>query len=177
MTYVELVRHAKAQSRERWWGKPDRERPLTEAGWEQSRTLARQLAAAGPVVRLYSSPSTRCTQTLEPLAAALGLDVVADDALGEAMTVPVVDGGDAWVVSAWLGGRAIAFLDRVVAEHPRGHVVACSHGDVVPALMAVLVGRDQLDLHDVRCRKGGRFTLTFEGPRCVAARHHPPPDD
>lgn len=169
MTTIELVRHAKAHSRDRWWGKPDRKRPLTDSGHDQARDLARAILAAGPVDALWSSPFVRCVQTLEPLATKAALPVQTDEALAEAATLPVVDGGDAWVAAAWLGGRAIAFVNWLCDEHPSGRVVACSHGDIIPALMAVLVGRDGLDLSDVRLRKGGRYTLQFEGRRCVGA--------
>lgn len=169
MTTLELVRHAKAHSRDRWWGKPDRERPLTETGIAQSKALARELLAAGPVDAVWSSPFVRCVQTVQPLAVKTDLPVGTDEALAEATTLPVVDGGDAWVSAAWLGGRAIAFVNRLCDAHPDGRVVACSHGDVVPALMAVLVGRDGLDLSDVRLKKGARYTLEFDGRRCVRA--------
>ncbi len=176
-TTIELVRHAKAHSRDRWWGRPDRERPLTDQGMDQARELARILPDAGPpIAKLFSSPWVRCTQTLDPLADAMGVHVVDSEQLGEVANLPVHDGGDAWVTSAWLGGRAVSFVDRVVAEYRGKRVVACSHGDVIPAVMALVVGRDGLDLADVRCRKGARFTLVFDGPRCVDATLHPPPD-
>ncbi len=96
------------------------------------------------------------------------------DELGEVVNLPVHDGGDAWVTSAWLGGRGVALLNRITAQHPGRRVVACSHGDVIPAVVALLVGRDGLDATDVRCRKGGRFTLEFDHAVCVAATYHPP---
>jgi broad specificity phosphatase PhoE len=142
---------------------------------DQARDLAGVLQAGGPpIAKLFSSPWVRCTQTLDPLADALGVNVVDADELGEVVSLPVHDGGDAWVTSAWLGGRALAFLNRVADEYDGRRVVACSHGDVIPAVVALLVGRDGLDLTDVRCRKGGRFTLDFDGRRCVAASYHPP---
>lgn len=144
---------------------------------EQARELCREMAAEGQdIAELFSSPWLRCTQTLEPLADSLGLSVKDSDHLGEVVNLPVHDGGDAWVTSAWLGGRAVAFLDRVVAEYPGRRVVACSHGDVIPAVIALIVGRDGLAVTDVRCRKSGRFTLTFEGSRCIQASYHPPPE-
>jgi broad specificity phosphatase PhoE len=166
VTVVELVRHAKAYRRDQWWGKADRERPLTEQGMTQARRLVGQLLAQGPVTGLYSSPFVRCVQTLEPLAELSSIKIVTEPALGEASTLPVHDDGDAWVASAWLGGRAVAFLDRIVSQHAGERVVVCSHGDVIPAVMALLVGRDGLALENVRCRKGGRFTLVFDGTVC-----------
>ncbi|HUH06822.1 MAG TPA: phosphoglycerate mutase family protein [Egibacteraceae bacterium] len=176
MTTIELVRHSKAQSRDRWWGKPDRDRPLTEVGHAQSKALARQLAEGDPIVKLYSSPFARCLQTLEPLAGSLGLEITSEESLAEARTLPVLDGGDAWVASAWLGGRAISLVNRLCREHPAERIVACTHGDVVPALMAVLAGRDELDIPEVRLKKAARFTLAFDGTRCVGAVAEPPPD-
>jgi 8-oxo-dGTP diphosphatase len=174
-TTIELLRHAEAVGRDKWWGRPDAERPLDEAGRRQSEAIARALAAGAPIGGLYSSPSLRCVATLDPLAAALGLDVGLDDGLAEASTLPVLDGGDAWVSSAWLGGRGLALVERLLVEHAGARLVACSHGDVIPAIMAALVGRDGLGLTDVRCPKGAWFTLTFEGSRCMGARLQPGP--
>ncbi len=42
--------------------------------------------------------------------------------------------------------------------------------------MAALAGRDGLGLTDVRCKKGARFTLVFDGIHCVDARLIGPPD-
>jgi 8-oxo-dGTP diphosphatase len=173
-TSIELVRHAKAQSRDHWWGKPDRQRPLTKQGLAQAKTLAGQLAAL-PVTHIITSPFTRCVQTVEPLAARLGMQIEFADALGEAPGVPVLDGGDTWVASAWLGGRALALIDRLVVDEPGGHAVLCSHGDVVPSVMAALAGRDGLEISDVHLKKGARFHLTFKGPKCIAAEAVPPP--
>jgi len=171
---IQLVRHAKAQSRDRWWGKPDRERPLTKAGTAQSKSLAVDLATR-PVIRILTSPFTRCVQTVEPLADRLGLDIEPAEVLGEAPSVPLLDAGDTWVASAWLGGRALALVDQVVAESPGGDVVLCSHGDIVPSLMAALAGRDGLDIPDVHLKKGARFVLTFKGPTCATVKAVPPP--
>jgi broad specificity phosphatase PhoE len=124
-TSIQLVRHAKAQSRNKWWGKRDRDRPLTKIGWAQSKSLAVELAAR-PVVRILTSPFTRCVETVQPLA------------------------------------------DRL-------DIVMCSHGDVIPSVMAALAGRDGLDIDDVHLRKGARFQLTFKGPKCVAVEAVVPP--
>lgn len=172
MTTIELVRHAEAQSREGWRDRPDRHRPLSETGHAQAEKLAQAILEAGPVEACYASPTVRCTQTLQPLAAATGQRIVEDEALGEVPTVPSTDRGNAWVASAWLGGRAIAFVDRLTADRRRRRIVACSHGDVVPALLAALAGRDGLVLPDVRLDKGAWITLRFEEARCVEAVRH-----
>jgi 8-oxo-dGTP diphosphatase len=173
-TAIELVRHAKAQSRDHWWGKPDRQRPLTKSGAVQAKTLAGVLASL-PVTRILTSPFARCVQTVEPLAERLGLEIEISAVLGESPGVPVLDGGDTWVASAWLGGRALALMDQLTIDDAGGHVVLCSHGDVIPSLMAALAGRDGLPLADVHLKKGARFHLTFKGPKCIAAEAVPPP--
>lgn len=167
MTTIELVRHAKAHSRDRWWGKPDRDRPLTDAGMNQARALARDLRSGEPIAALYSSPYVRCVQSLEPLSAAVGLPILTDEGLAEVTALPPLDGGDGWVASAWLGGRALAYVENILDKHAGERVVACTHGDVAPALVALLVGRDGVAVPAVRLRKGARFSLTFDGRRCI----------
>jgi 8-oxo-dGTP diphosphatase len=175
VTTVELVRHARAGTRDERSQGRDWQRPLSAEGWVQARSLAEELAAGEPIVALHTSPLARCRQTLEPLAADLGLPLVDEEALAEAPGVPVVDAGSLWVASAWLGGRAVAFLDRLVAEHPHGRVVCCSHGDVLPALLALLAARDGLPITDVHLKKGARATLRFVGGRCAGVDWTAPP--
>jgi 8-oxo-dGTP diphosphatase len=104
-----LLRHASAGDRDHWAG-DDFHRPLDEKGRRQAEKLAEELGA-GDVRRVVSSPYARCVQTVEPLAAALGLEVELDDRLAE--------GGD---------GSA-----RELLEEPG--VVACTHGDVIHDLL------------------------------------------
>ena len=176
MTAIELVRHAKAHSREGWWGKPDTDRPLNQAGQRQADALAVSLAGGTAVTAVVSSPYVRCTATVAPLASGRGLEVTAEQALAEAAALPSFAADDQWIVSAWVGGRAIALIDRLVGQYPDGRVVACTHGDVIPALLAVLAGRDQVDIEHVRLRKGAWVTLDFDQGRCVKATPHPAPD-
>jgi 8-oxo-dGTP diphosphatase len=69
---VELVPHCTSVTRDGWAGSHD-VRPLTELGLRQAAALA---AAIGTGIDgIYSSPTTRCRQAVEPLAAAAGLPV------------------------------------------------------------------------------------------------------
>ena len=104
-----LLRHASAVAPGSWAG-ADPERPLDATGRRQAAELAETLTAAG-VRRVLSSPYVRCVQTVEPLAAALGVAVVADARLAEG------------------AGRAALEL---LAEDG---VVACTHGDVIGELL------------------------------------------
>jgi 8-oxo-dGTP diphosphatase len=100
-----LLRHASAGDRDHWAG-DDWHRPLDEKGRRQAAKLAVELGT-DDVRRVVSSPYVRCVQTVEPLAAALGLEVELDDRLAE--------GG---------GSSAQALLEE-------DGVVACTHGDVI----------------------------------------------
>ena len=85
-----LVRHAKAMDRKDW-SRKDSARPINSRGRRQARLLVPMLAAYG-VIRLVSSTSTRCLNTLLPYAhrqelpvesyAQLSEEVGADDAKG-----------------------------------------------------------------------------------------------
>src|SRR5688500_5133995 len=76
-----LVRHAKAGNRHHWTG-DDVERPLSPKGQAQADGLAKALDGV-PLTRVLSSPYVRCVQTVEPLAAAHGLEVEETPALAE----------------------------------------------------------------------------------------------
>lgn len=141
-----LVRHAVALRR-RDWSKPDALRPLTPRGIQQAEALP-GLFADYAVDRILSSPSVRCVETMQPLAARLGLPVEELPQLAE-------------------GAGAVAAT--LLRDLP-GVVVVCSHGDVLPELLAVLspaaVGDDE-----VPCAKGSTWIL--DGSK--APRYVPPP--
>ncbi len=104
-----LLRHASAGDRY-MWAADDQHRPLDKKGRRQAEKLADELGTED-VRRVVSSPYARCVQTVEPLAAALGLEVELDDRLAE-------------------GGGSSA---RALLEEPG--VVACTHGDVIFELL------------------------------------------
>ena len=102
-----MIRHARAGDRRAWEG-DDRVRPVDERGRLQSAALVGALAEYR-IERIVSSPYLRCVQTVEPLAAALGLEIELDEQLG------------------------VTRLDEVgeVLERLRGEQVAvCTHGDL-----------------------------------------------
>jgi phosphohistidine phosphatase SixA len=68
-----LVPHADAGSASAWGG-ADRVRPLSYQGNREALDLADVLTALDPG-HLLTSPFLRCRQTLEPLAARLGLPI------------------------------------------------------------------------------------------------------
>jgi len=104
-----LLRHAAAGDRDHWDG-DDFHRPLDARGRRESEALVEVLRPFG-VRRVISSPYVRCVQTVEPLAAALGLPLELDDRLGE--------------------GEGGAALDLIQEDG----VVSCTHGDVIHELV------------------------------------------
>ncbi|MDQ3599965.1 MAG: NUDIX hydrolase, partial [Actinomycetota bacterium] len=69
-----LVRHGKAGPKNKWPGS-DELRPLNPAGRRQAAALRTLLPLFGPR-RVHSAPRTRCRQTVQELAADLGVAIV-----------------------------------------------------------------------------------------------------
>ncbi|GAA4860748.1 NUDIX hydrolase [Saccharopolyspora rosea] len=143
-----LVRHAKAGKRADWSG-DDVLRPLTEAGRRQRDALRSLLPLFGPR-RVYSAPRLRCEQTVEPLAADLGVGIGMEPLLSE-------EGFQA-------DPRAGA--DRLLRiASGTGTAVVCSQGGVIPDLVRLLAADGGLRLGEVASRKGSVWTLTFRRDR------------
>jgi phosphohistidine phosphatase SixA len=148
-----LVRHADAGNKRAWTGL-DAERPLSQEGREQAGGLVGLLAGLR-LERLLTSPLLRCTQTLEPLAAALALDLEPVEELS-------VEADAA---------RMAALLEDPGTEH----AVLCTHGEALQTLFAQL--RDEAKLRDsveppfqkgsawVLERSGDRFRSRYLAPR------------
>ncbi len=150
---VHLVRHAKAGSRRNWSG-DDRLRPLSKPGHRQAAGLVDLLAGAG-ITRIVSSPFTRCVQSVDPLAGALGIAVDVSDALVEGAPV----------------AEAAALLDKLARED----AVLCSHGDVIGDLLMHLADHG-VRLDDFRLEKGSVWRLECRDGRVVSAAYVAPPN-
>ena len=151
---VHLVRHAHAGKRSEWIG-DDRERPLSDRGALQSLALAADLADVA-VGRIVSSAYLRCVQTVQPVADAFGLTVEPSEAFIEGM-----DGAAAYGM--------LLELDAVDG-------VACSHGDVLPAILRRLVTNGMETDGPLLCQKGSMWIVEFEGERPRRGRYLPPFD-
>lgn len=152
-----LVRHAKAAS-PREWTSDDRDRPLTESGTMQADALGERLGSVRSP-RLVSSPYVRCIQTLEPLAACLGLPVETEDALGE--------------------GADLAQVVKILMSVP-DRTVLCSHGDVIPDVIGTLERRGMVIAGDPSWRTGSVWVLERDesgrDDAFISALAWPPPD-
>lgn len=145
---VLLVRHASAGERSAWVG-DDRLRPLDEQGWHQAEALVPQLADH-PIRRIISSPYLRCTQSVEPLARARGLEIEESDDLAEG------HGADTVALIRDLQGTT---------------AVLCTHGDVIPVVLDALLPGEK---HQ-RSRKGSTWALEVADSGPPVARYLPPP--
>lgn len=139
---------------------------LDDKGREQAAELTTRLAEL-PLKALVTSPLLRCRRTVEPLAAALGLQPVIDERLSEVdygqwtgRKIAELAKEPLWTVVqahpsaavfpdgeglAQVQTRAVAAVrdhDRRLADQHGGDAVwlACTHGDVIKAVVADALG-------------------------------------
>jgi 8-oxo-dGTP diphosphatase len=154
VTAIHLIRHAKAKSRLEWT-EPDELRPLTKRGRREAEAIAARLGE-DPPDRLVSSPSVRCLQTLEPLAAALRLPIETTDVLAEG------EGGE-------------TALELLLALACSGSVACCTHGDVLFEVVDI-VARSGVPLDGPRdVPVASTWVFEVEERRIARARFVPQP--
>ena len=146
-TTIYLVRHAHAEWRD------DDSRPLSNAGLKAAGLVAERLASQ-PIVAVYTSPSRRSIETIEPLARRLGLhpEVVPDLRERELPAVPP-DEFEALVRDAWRlpfetphGGesnvraqfRGLTVVQTLVARHAGTQVALSTHGNLLALVLNAL---------------------------------------
>ncbi len=130
-----LIRHA--QAGDRGPGHRDLYRQLSPKGVSRAQAISELLSDVG-ISRILSSPATRCMQTVEPLAAELGLEVEEQP--------------DLWEGSLTSHVLALLTMDDGPA------LAACSHGDVIPAVIEAVVGQGAR-LVGRGCEKGSIWIL------------------
>jgi broad specificity phosphatase PhoE len=140
-------------ARDHWEG-DDVERPLSAKGRRQADLLAGVLIDLKPG-RILSSPALRCRDTVEPLGRRLGLPVEDEPRLAEGS-----------------GRAALGLLRAVLGEN----VVLCSHGDVIPEILAVVAAEDGVRLGShPRVEKGSVWVLHDSAGRFTRAEYLAPP--
>lgn len=161
MTTLYLVRHAvTADTGKRLSGWTDGV-ALTDEGRRQSRAVAAGLASV-PFKALYSSPIDRTLETAKAIAEPHGLTVRTRRGLGEIdygkwsnRPLKVLARTKLWQqVMSYPSGvrfpegetlreaqvRAIAEVEKIHLEHPKGAVCCVSHGDVIKLILAHYLG-------------------------------------
>ncbi|MGF0310088.1 MULTISPECIES: histidine phosphatase family protein [Nocardiaceae] len=139
---------------------------LDDRGREQAQAVADRLGEL-PVAEIVRSPLLRCEQTVEPLAARLGMSPVVEDRLVEVdygqwtgRTIKELLAEPLWKVvqqhpsaAVFPGGEGLATVQqravqavrehdaRLAAQHGRDVLwVACSHGDVIKSVLSDAMG-------------------------------------
>ncbi len=148
-----VVRHALAGVRNRADGSDDL-RPLDMTGKAQALALPAMLADT-PITEIWSSPATRCLQTVEPLGLELGVDIVVATELAE--------------------GSASSAVLAFVRSFTGRTAVLCSHGDIIPDMLRSLtVGGTRL--HGNGCEKGSVWRLDNSTERIESGEYLGCPD-
>lgn len=189
---------------------------LDDKGRDQAAGLIDRIADL-PIRGLISSPLLRCRRTMEPLAAALCLEPLIDDRLAEVdygdwtgRKIAELAGEPLWRVvqahpsaAVFPGGEGLAQVQaravaavrehdrRLAAEHGGDALwVACTHGDVIKAVVADAYGMhldafqrvtaDPASVSVIRYTELRPFVLhvNHTGAKLAAAlRAGPPPKD
>jgi 8-oxo-dGTP diphosphatase len=149
---VYLIRHAHAGSRSDWRG-DDRDRPLSSKGRAQEKALRTRLGGAA-VGRVLSSPSRRCVETVESIAADSGLEVETRRELHE--------GADA--------DQAIELIKRFAADNP----VVSSHGDLLPKILRRFTAEGMKSKDPNLSQKGSLWVIEMDGDRPAKGKYYPP---
>lgn len=151
---VIALRHAKAVPPASWDG-PDATRPLLHRGLEQAESVAGAIAAYRPE-KLLSSPATRCLSTIGPLAEATRLPVKTVAAISQ---------------DAYEAGEG-AVRKTVKGRLAKGRtVVLCSHGPVLPEIVAAVAKQTGAPM-DAGLRRAGLLG-TAEFTVLHVSREHP----
>ena len=152
---VYLIRHAHAG--QRTFGSNDKYRPLSEQGHRQAADLAEYFSAVS-LSAVYSSPATRCSQTVEPSANAAGLAVVEHDDLWE----------DAWL------DNVMTFIDEACrSSSESGGIAICSHGNLIPAVVEQL-GHRGVPISGRGCERASIWKLQRDRDDWVHAQYLTP---
>lgn len=149
-----IVRHGTAGRRSRFSG-DDTQRPLDKKGRAQAEALIGQLLAFG-VTTVHAADRVRCHQTVEPLAAELGVVVHDEPTLSE----------EAYAANPKRARNRILQISR-----EGGVPVICTQGKVIPDVIAWWCARDEVKPDKSRNRKGSTWVLSLSAGTLIAANH------
>ena len=174
MALVHVIRHGKPAAT---WGGGDDDPGLDAIGHAQADAVAEAiLALRERPARVVSSPLRRCRETAEPLARALGVDLVIDPRVGE---IPTPDGlsheeRPAWLKRAFEGrwDEIQGDLDYVawargVAAALRAHAGAAVFSHFVALNAAVGVATGQAQVMAFRPDHCSRTVFEIDGDRLI----------
>lgn len=153
---IYLIRHAEAGAP--WPPLEDADRPLTPRGQMQAEMLATNFAAiADSGVRVLSSAALRCISTVTPLADQASVIVEQTSTLSEAVAPD----------------KVVELIDGMLADRA-SDVVLCSHGNVIPEVLRLLMLRGTDLRGPGRCEKGSIWAIDLVGNGLRASYIAPP---
>ncbi|MCH7789498.1 MAG: histidine phosphatase family protein [Acidobacteria bacterium] len=145
---IYLVRHANAGARRE--GPDDLLRPLDANGQAMATAIAQAFSSV-KVDAIYSSRALRCIQTVAPLAAERVLRITESNEITEGASI----------------SSTLSWIRSLIGSE----AVVCSHGDVIPAILSVLVRDGMLVQGQRGCQKGSVWILETSGNDIVAGRY------
>jgi broad specificity phosphatase PhoE len=182
-----LLRHGEtvfnAQSRAQGFSDPE----LTELGRRQAQALANAFASE-TLTAVYTSDLKRAVETARTIAQPHGLSVQTDPGLREihqgifeGLSVTEIRTQYSELVEEWMAApdrfvmpegeslaqvqeRAWASVQRIVATHPEGQVVAVSHNLTIMAILCRALTIDLVHFRRLHQDLAARSTIEF-GPR------------
>ncbi len=150
-TTLVLVRHGETEWNltHRYQGTTDI--PLNETGREQARRVAGALGH-DDWDTIVSSPLSRAMETARAIAAATGIESIAEDrdlqerGYGEAEGLTLAERERTWPGGDWPGleswddvaTRTMTAIERIAADHRGQRVLVVCHGGVINSILAVL---------------------------------------
>jgi len=174
MSTVHVIRHGRPAAT---WGGEDEDPGLDDVGRLQARVAAEEiLALPERPTRVVSSPLRRCRETAEPLAEALGVELIIDPRVGEIPTPAALSAAERpdWLRQAF-GGRwdeIVGDLDYVrwtqsVAAALREHAGAAVFSHFVALNAAVGVATGQAEVMAFRPDHCSRTVFKIDGDRLI----------
>jgi len=174
MAHVHVIRHGKPAAT---WGGTDEDPGLDTIGHAQANAVAETiLALPERPTRVVSSPFRRCRETAEPLARALGVDLIIDPRVGEIPTPAALSHEErpAWLKQAFEGrwDEILGDLDYVgwtqgVAAALRDYPGAAVFSHFVALNAAVGVATGQAEVMAFRPDHCSRTVFEIDGDRLI----------
>lgn len=178
MTTIYFVRHAHST-----YTKEERERPLSEKGWNDA-TMVTSLLKKEEIDVVLSSPYKRAIQTVEGVAEHFQLPILVEEDLRERLlSVEPLENFQEGIMKVWRdsmfsfpGGesnreaqkRGVTCMERILEQYEGKNVVIGTHGNIMVLIMNYFNEKydvsfwKELEMPDV-------YKLTFSGKELQAA--------
>jgi len=140
---IYLIRHASAGGRGHF-GSDDLDRPLDAMGHDQSAQIVELLGTRG-IQSVHSSRAIRCFDTVVPLAAHVGVEVIVEPSLVEGQSATM----------------AIHLIRQLASTNTTAAM--CSHGDIIPDAIQTLAREGMVIVGPRAWAKGSTWELRTRG--------------